>query len=177
MKKAANELQAGFGGTADTVFLYAILFSSLFFSNYFIRFVPYLIPYRDKISSRLHLTYERCQILHYAMPIGMLIAIFHIILLPGDDLTTFKICMTTISCIGLAIFFIHKFYIPRSAHKDPWNVNSVIEESETITTLSFELPKGKQFKHVAGQFCYIRPIDETIPDQFPSIYHFFWTQK
>lgn len=165
-ERAASELQAGFGGTADTVFLYAVLFSSLFFSNYFIRFVPYLIPYRDKISSRLRLTYERCQILHYAMPIGMLIVIFHIILLPGNNLIAFKICMTTISCIGLSVFFIHKFYIPKSAYKDPWNVNGIIEESETITTLSFEHSKGKQLKHSAGQFCYIRPIDETIPDQF-----------
>lgn len=165
-EKHASRIQAGFGGTADTVFLYATLFSALFFTNYFIRFLPFLIPFRDKLTSLLSLTHEKCRLLHYAMPAGLLLVIVHILLLPGNDLAVFKICMVLIAGTGLAAFSIHRFLIPRLILNHPWKVAEVIQESSSVTTLAFDPPAGKRFRHAAGQFCYICPLDDQFPRQF-----------
>ena len=161
----ANEIQAGFGGTADTVFLLSTLFSGLFFSNYFIRFLPVIIPYRDKITAAFQLNHERCLLLHYTMPVVMVLLLVHILLLPGQGLMAFKACMSTIACSSLAFYLYYKLIVPKMMQRDPWKVAKVIQESDSVVTLSFEPPSGKKLKHHAGQFCYIRLLDSSLPDQ------------
>lgn len=162
----ASRLQAGIGGTADTIFLWATLFSALFFTNYFIRYIPILIPYREKITAFFKLSHERYQLLHYAMPVSMTILIFHILLLPGEHLAAFKICMTVIAMAGLLIFGFQKFYMPRKALKSPWRVSEVIRESKTIITMTLSHPDSRRLFHYPGQFCYICPKDAAIPAGF-----------
>ena len=164
-EKHASEIQAAVGGTADTIFLWATLFSGLFFSNYFIRFLPVLIPYRDKISAVFKLTHERCLLFHYVMPVGMAILLFHILLLPGQRLVIFKTCMAMIACSALFFFLYHKIVVPKMMQRHPWKVAKVIQESDSVVTLYFDPPPGKKLKHNAGQFCYIRLLNSSLPEQ------------
>lgn len=164
-EKYVSKLQAGLGGTAETIFLWATLFSGLFFSNYFVRFLPGFIPYRDKISSLLKLSYEKCLLLHYAMPPGMVLLIAHVVLIPGQGFGIFKACMVMIGCSTLSVFLYHKMIVPKIRQRYPWRVNKVVPESETVVTLFFDPPPGKTIKHRAGQFCYIRPLDRAMPSQ------------
>jgi len=163
--KYASEIQAAAGGTAETVFLWATIFSGLFFSNYYIRFIPVLIPYRDKISAVIKLTHERCLLFHYAMPAGMVILVFHILLIPGQGLTRFKTCMVTIACSALSFFLYHKMILPRIMQKHPWTVAEVIQESNSVVSLHFDPPNGRKFNHRAGQFCYLRLLNSELSDQ------------
>jgi predicted ferric reductase len=163
--KYANEIQAAAGGTAETVFLWATLFSGLFFSNYFIRFTPVLIPYRDKISAVFKLTHERCLLFHYAMPAGMVILGFHILLIPGQGLTLFKTCMVIIACSALSFFLYQKIILPKIMQKYPWTVAKVIQESNSVVSLHFDPPCGRKLKHHAGQFCYLRLLNSELSDQ------------
>ncbi len=164
-EKHASEIQAAAGGTADTIFLWATLFSGLFFSNYFIRFLPVLIPYRDKISTIFKLTHERCLLFHYVMPAGMAILVFHILLLPGKDLALFKSSMVMIACSALLFFLYHKMVVPKIMQRHPWKVSKVVQESDSIVTLYFDPPPGKALKHHAGQFCYIRLLNSSLSAQ------------
>lgn len=163
--KYASEIQAATGGTAETVFLWATIFSGLFFSNYFIRFTPVLIPYRDKISAVFKLTHERCLLFHYAMPAGMVILVFHILLIPGQGLILFKTCMVTIACSALSFFLYHKIILPRIMQKHPWTVAKVIQESNSVVSLHFDPPCGRKLKHHAGQFCYLRLLNSELSGQ------------
>lgn len=163
--KYASEIQAAAGGTAETVFLWATIFSSLFFSNYFIRFIPVLIPYRDKVSAVLKLTHERCLLFHYAMPAGMVILVFHILLIPEQGLTTFKICMVTIACSALSFFLYHKIILPGIMQKYPWTVAKVLPESNSVVSLYFDPPPGRKLNHHAGQFCYLRLLNSDLSGQ------------
>ncbi len=164
-EKYASKLQAGLGGTADTIFLWATLFSGLFFSNYFIRFLPVLKPYRDKIAGFLRLTHERCLLLHYVMPVGMAVLISHIVFLPGQGLILFKTCMVMIGCSALSVFLYHKLIVSHKVRRCPWTVDAVIHESDSVVTVCLNPPPGRNFKHLAGQFCYIRPLDGHIPPE------------
>ena len=163
--KHVSEIQAAAGGTADTVFLWATLFSGLFFSNYFIRFLPVFVPYRDKISALFKLTHERCLLFHYAMPAGMAILVFHILLLPGQGLALFKACMGMIACSALFFFLYHKMVVPKMMQRHPWKVAKVVQESDSVVTLYFDPPPGKRLKHHAGQFCYIRLLNSNLSAQ------------
>jgi predicted ferric reductase len=163
--KYVSEIQAAAGGTAETVFLWATIFSGLFFSNYFIRFLPVIIPYRDKISEVIKLTHERCLLLHYAMPAGMVILVFHILLVPGQGLTLFKTCMLIIACGALSFFLYHKIILPRIMRNHPWTVAKVVKESNSIVSLYFDPPRGRKLKHHAGQFCYLRLLNGELPAQ------------
>lgn len=164
-EKYASEIQAAAGGTADTIFLWATVFSSLFFSNYFIRFLPVLKPYRNKISAVFKLTHERCLLFHYAMPAGMIILVSHIILIPGPELVLFKICMVSIACSALFFFLYHKIIVPKILQKHPWKVAKVLQESDSVVTLYLDPPFGKKFKYHAGQFCYFRLLDSSLSAQ------------
>lgn len=164
-EKYVSKIQAGLGGTAETVFLWATLFSSLFFSNYFIRFIAVLIPYRDKIAALVKLTHEGCLRLHYAMPAGMVLLIAHVILIPGQGLIMFKACMAMIGTCSLSVFLYHKTLVPKIMQRHPWKVNKIIPESDSVVTVLFDPPPGKKIKHSAGQFCYIRPLDNPTPPQ------------
>lgn len=164
-EKHVSEIQAAAGGTADFVFLWATLFSGLFFSNYFIRFLPVLIPYRDKISAIFKLTHERCLLLHCVMPAGMVILVFHILLLPGRELVLFKTCMAIIACGALFFFLYHKLVLPKMMQRHPWKVSKVLHESDSVVTLYFDPPPGKKLKHHAGQFCYIRLLNSSLSAQ------------
>ncbi len=163
--KYASELQAGLGGTADFIFLWATLFSGLFFSNYFIRFLPVLIPYRDKIVSFVKLTHERCLLLHYAMPAGMILLMAHVMLVPGKGLILFKTCMALISGSTFTVYLFHKFIVPRRMQQHPWKVDKVVQESDAIFSLYFKPPPGRKINHQAGQFCYVRPVGNGMPSQ------------
>ncbi len=163
--KYDSEIQAAAGGTADFIFLWATLFSGLFFTNYFIRFIPVLIPYRNKISSAVKLTHERCLFFHYAMPAGMIILIFHIFLIPGQGLAIFKICMITIALSALSFFLYHKIISPRMMQKHPWTVAKVIQESDSVVSLYIDPPRGRKLKHHAGQFCYLSLLNSEVSGQ------------
>lgn len=163
--KYASELQAAAGGTADTIFLWATLFSGLFFTNYFVRFLPVLIPFRNKISIFFKLSHERCLLFHYAMPAGMVILIFHILLVPGQGLTVFKTCMAAIACSSLFFFLYHKLVVPLLMQRHPWKVAKVVRESDSVVTLYFDPPPGKKLKYRAGQFCYIRLLNSALNNQ------------
>ncbi|MDD9305253.1 MAG: hypothetical protein HUK40_24160 [Desulfobacter sp.] len=164
-EKYISKIQAGLGGTADMVLLWATLFSGLFFSNYFIRFLPVLKPFRDKIAAVLTLTHERCLLLHYAMPAGMVLLIAHVVLIPEQGLIVFKAGMAMIGAGPLFVFLYYKIRVSQMLEKDPWKVNKVIFESDSVFTMLFDPPPGRKIKHRAGQFCYIRPLDRSMPSQ------------
>jgi len=164
-EKHVSEIQAAAGGTADTVFLWATVFSGLFFSNYFIRFLPVLMPYRDKISTIFKLTHERCLLFHYVMPAGMILLVFHILLLPGPGLALFKTSMAIIAVSVLLFFLYHKMVVPKIMRRHPWKVSKVLQESDSVVTLYFDPPPGKKLKYHAGQFCYVRLLNSSLSAQ------------
>lgn len=164
-EKQANEIQVWFGSVSNTLFLWVTLLSGLFFTNYFVRFLPLLISTRDKVANLLRLNYEHCQLLHLAIPVGMLLLLVHVLLLPGEGLVLFKLCMALLGFSALTVYLNYKIRIPKILRESPWSVAEVVHESDSVITVYLNPPAKGKIKHRAGQFCFFRPLDNSLPPQ------------
>ncbi|PTQ82994.1 putative ferric reductase [Trichococcus patagoniensis] len=155
------EFSTAFGDFAIMLFLLLTVLSVLFMTNWLGR-IKIIKIVKDTFRNFPLSKYGATKVLHNFNIVAIVALSVHVItiayLVRGDMALTMMYALYFIVSLGFYVY--HKLIRPALLKKNIYTITDVVNETDQIVSLTLTAENGRIFDYKAGQFIYLRVLDE-----------------